>query len=176
MSTEIEAENINEQNQVEVEYPKLDIVEVKDILVPPELLPATIPSLQRLKDAPYKFFVLIVSISFNEKFYKFYFLTDGRGRSLIDLEKNQMYYMTNSKVYRFPLSRHLLPKSLYVYSKYKYIRVNESNCNVIYAEISDYKTVSKTVKLSGSLNCNCHPTTLAASIVFNLFNFPDLFY
>ncbi len=174
MSTEIEAENINEQNQVEVEYPKLDIVEVKDILVPPELLPATIPSLQRLKDAPYKFFVLIVSINFNEKFYKFYFLTDGR--SIIDMEKNQMYYMTNyGKVYRFPLARAMLPKSLYVYSKYKYIRVDESNCNVIYAEISD--TISKTVKLSGSLNCNCHPTTLAASIVFNLlFNFPDLFY
>jgi len=175
---ENENQETNEQMETEVEqYPKLEIININDVLVPAELLPSTVPSLQRLRDAPNKFFTLTVSVDFGDVYKKFYFLTDGT--SLIDLERMQMYYITNlGNVYRFAVSKHLLPKSLAVYSRGKVIRVSEvsENGGIIDVDVERFSKTSKTIHIKGSLKQHGY-TILVVSILFHVIsNYPDLLF
>ena len=74
---------------------------------------------QRLKDAPYKFRVVTVSVKRSHAYWesKHYFLTDGEG--LVDIAERALYYKTRThgKVYKVRISEGTLPKELKCYTK-----------------------------------------------------------
>ena len=153
------------EKQSEDGFPRIDniVKQVQEVLVPAELLPSTIPSLQRLQTAPEYFFVVKVSFNFGEYFY--YFLTDGE--AIIDLERNIMFYRTRKgRIYKIPISRRLLPKALNVYAKGIRISITQNittTPNVIYVEGEGMGTI----EFSGDIE-SYHPLYLTVSILFHI--------
>jgi hypothetical protein len=100
------------------------LVPIREVLVPAEYLPSTIPVLQRLKDAPYKFKVIAVSVKMRSAYWldEFFFLSDGEG--LVDLVERTLYYRTRrgTHVYKIRISEEALPKELKYYTRG--VRVN----------------------------------------------------
>ena len=95
------------------------LVPVQEVLVPAEHLPSTIPVHQRLKDAPYKFRVIAVSVKRSNAYWvnEHYFLTDGEG--LVDIAERALYYRTRARgrVYKVKISEGALPKELKYYAR-----------------------------------------------------------
>jgi hypothetical protein len=159
-------ENVNQEAEKEQDgFPKIDniIQPISDVLVPVELLPSTIPSLQRLRDAPHFFSVITVSVDFGDENRKYYFLTDWE--SLIDLERLHMYYKTRTgRVYRIQISRNLLPKSLGVYAKGICVSVWSIN-GVTHIDVRKNSERGTEIELSGDIRSYC-PLSLVVSILF----------
>jgi len=139
------------------------IKQVNDVFVPADLLPSTIPPLQRLRDAPYLFSVLIVSLDLEDEM-RYFFLTDWE--SLIDLERRHLYYETRKgRVYRIQISKNVLPKSLNIYTKALRVFISYIKCNneirvdaeraTMYIKVGSFDEVKK-----------YHPLSLVVSILF----------
>ena len=157
------AETLNVQEQ------KIPIDEVlipiQEILVPAELLPATIPTLQRLK-APRKFRVVVVSVKKRSAYWesKHYFLTDGEG--LVDIAERALYYRTRArgKTYKIKITEGALPKELKYYVGGVCVDVREYE-----DEISVLVNMRKILSLQGDLvNMHCDEKTFVVSVLFRI--------
>jgi hypothetical protein len=108
------------------------LVPVQEVLVPAEYLPSTIPVYQRLKDAPYKFRVVAVSVKQSHAYWesRHYFLTDGEG--LVDIAERALYYKTRAhgKVYKVKISEGTLPKELKHYARGMRVDIRERDGDV----------------------------------------------
>ena len=112
----------------EVEVKKMEGARIEDILVPvaevkvpAKFLPSEIPAYQRLKDAPYKFKVVIAYFKgWSPRFtdtIALYYLTDEMD-CLIRIDEPELIYVTRNKnkMYRIKIFREELPKELKVYA------------------------------------------------------------
>jgi hypothetical protein len=112
------AENLPENQRENLPIDEI-LIPIQEVLVPAEYLPSTIPVHQRLKDAPYKFRVISVSVKRSGAYWvnEHYFLTDGEG--LVDIAERALYYRTRArgKVYKVKISEGALPKELKYYTK-----------------------------------------------------------
>ena len=107
-------ENTEQNNTEQVER-----LEIFDVKVPVNYIPAQLPTVQRLLDSPRKFFTIHVRYLGEESTRDFFFLSDYE--AIIDLINCALYYPTRrtrqKKVYRIPLPRSYLPRRLDVYAK-----------------------------------------------------------
>ena len=88
------------------------------IEIPPlHLLPSTIPSFQRLLDAPYKFRCIKIKVPDN---FTWYCLTDGESLIILNYsnEDAYMFFKTRSgkKIFKAKIDKRFLPKNLSLYS------------------------------------------------------------
>jgi hypothetical protein len=159
---EIENQNLA-QEKVQEQIEEI-LMPVQEVLVPATLLPATIPTLQRLKDAPYKFRVLVVNVKKRSAYWvsSHYFLTDGEG--LIDIAERTLYYKTRArgKTYKIKVGEDVLPKELKYYTKGAAVDIREYE-----DEISVLVNMHKILSLQGDL-VNCDEKTFVVSLLFRI--------
>jgi hypothetical protein len=103
------------------------LVPIQEVMVPADFLPAIIPTLQRLRDAPHKFKVLVVTVQKRHAYWKdeHYFLSDGEG--LVDIKECTLYYKTRARgrVYKLKISKDALPKELKYYTRGIFVDIKE---------------------------------------------------
>ena len=142
------------------------LIPVQEILVPAEYLPSTIPAYQRLRDAPYKFKVIVVTVKRRSAYWvsEYYFLTDGE--SLIDIAERVLYYRTRThgRVYKIRISEEALPKELKYYAAVRaridIIEYGDGDVHVLI----DMKRV---LELRGDL-LQCDEKTFVVSVLFRI--------